>query len=568
MRRLLDRVSRLAAAHARWLAPCALFALLGFAILCGALGADFGEHWDEHYHLEGVRECVDGLVLAPRRYIYGSVYFLLGIAVLLAHNGWFLPAFFREVGRRQGGDIVDLDRYASVQRFQVEARAYLQSKAYLLETRMVFFCISSLSAVWIYLALRRLEPNRRLGALAGAAFAALSWELHYHGRFIAVDAMMAQLAALQLYLLIVAGSAPAGRPILPSILSAAIVAGVAFACKATGLAFAVPVVLLPFTRRLRSPSLGDRFGLAGLAALVFAVTAVALQPGTVFDLFRYVTTLRREAWEYGLGHSLHSNTTAGVVDRMASFLAWLWLAVPSPYPVAAAGLSAVTLLGLARFARDRPRLAIVGGSLAAVLLLTMATHPLLIVRQYLPLVPFLAVGFGLGVSGLQVHLRDRPLVLHGILLAMAVAFALNARWLASTALSVRTAGMDRTLDRLTADLFAHRQAVRLSPGVYAEIGDRLLDYRCRAPNGSTDAEPGAPLAIRSDERIWRANQLGLTRRTYGARWVNFDWYTPWVSRPESPPIFLLSAEGARRQHIHLEEHVLCTPVATGASAER
>ena len=230
------RLPGFARRHVAWLAPLSVLGLIGFSIVCGAIGIDFGWHWDEHYHVSGVRECVDGLTLWTHLYIYGSVYFYLGLLVVSAHNLGFLAAFFREVARKSDGAIVDLAGYDSVKRFQQSAHELLVSNRYLLETRMVFFCISALAALWVYLTVRKLYPGRYGGALGAAAFVALSWELHYHARFIAIDAVVAQLMAAELYLLSSTWTASRLPSFLGCYAGAAVVAGILFACKATGLA--------------------------------------------------------------------------------------------------------------------------------------------------------------------------------------------------------------------------------------------------------------------------------------------------------------------------------------------
>jgi len=551
-------LSRLAVWRPRWLAPLALAGLLAFSIVCGAIGVNFGDHPDEHYQIGGVQECIDGLVLAPRRYIYGNVYFLLGNAVVLADNPRFVPDFLREMRAREDGAIVELDQYNSVKRFQFLARQFLHSPRYLTEMRMVFFCLSALTAVWIYLAIRKVRPGRPLAALAGAAFVLLSWELHYHGRFIAVDALMAQFAALELYLLATAWSTRVYRSFILSYVAAAVVAGLAFASKATGLLLFVPVVILPFLWR---PPPGQRrraLPLAVLAGLVFLATVVVLQPGTLYDFPKYATTLRREAWEYSL-KQFQPHSTVSVGDRTSRFLQWQWLAVPSPYRLGAVFLSAITLVGVVRLVRDRFRLAVLCGSLVVLMVVTMAIHELMIVRQFLLLIPLQALAFGVGVAALQFHLARHPRLRRGLLLAVGLVFALNAGWLYRTARTIPGGDMTGTLDKLTADLLARPRRIRLSSLVYSAIAGRLTGYRCQAGDTAGEPERDAPFAIRVDERIWHANELGLTARTYGAQWVNFDWYTPWISNPSSPPIYVLPLEHARNQRIRVEAYGICTP---------
>jgi hypothetical protein len=553
----------LARRNCRWLSVAAVLGALAFAIVCGWLGRDFGDHWDESYHVDGVRLAVANLHFFHQRYIYGSVYLLLGVAVVFFHHPTFFPSFVREMRTMNTYDSArEVGQYQSVQAFQASAKTLIDSPDYVLQTRMLFFVTSSLAAIWVYLTLRKLYPGRYLGALAAAAFLIFSWELHYHQRFIAIDAVLAQVIAAALLLLTRAWLAASPRSFLFNYLGAAAVAGIAFSCKAPGLVAIVPVGLLPFLRPGPSPvpALRARDCL-GLAALVFAATAVVLQPGLAIDLPRMLATWASQAVNYE--NSAHVNMTFGVGERVGSFLAWLWLAVPSPYLGGSVLLSLIVVVGLARFVQSHRRLACLAGAVAVVLLTMMARHPLLIVRQYLMLIPLMALAFGVGVMALQARLaRRRPWLWRLALGAVAVVFLLNGRWLYASAMSIRQTTSDSILRDVAADLLRKPQTVRVSAGLFADLVPRLsTGFRCHDAETPAAAAHGAgsPLVIRVSERAWRANAYGLSRRFYGARPANYDWYPSWIARPASP-VLVLAPIQVRWYLPPNETFALCEPL--------
>lgn len=551
---------RFTATHARGLAIALVIGLILFSNLCGDAGADYGVHWDEHYQVEGVSACVDGLVFLPQKYIYGSIYFLVGMAVVLRHNRSFPAEFVHDLSSRAGGDIIDLAAYPSVQKFQRVSHGFLGSAEYLIENRVIFFALSSLVILWVYLLVRRLRPQRYAGALAAAAFVAGSWELQYHARFIAVDALMAQIFTGQLLLLATAwlASTPASR--VGWYLGSGAAAGLALSCKATGLAAFLPVALLPFLRT-EATSLKRRLGLAAAGLAVASLTAVLLQPGLLIDPLRVVSVLRREAWEYGGAVATHPNLTSGFLDRIGSFLTWLWLAVPSPFSGVAAVASTITTVGLVALVRQHRRLSIVGGVMFAALLFMMARTPLLIVRNDLAFIPLMAVGFGNGIAFLAGPLRARPWVSRLALAALLLLFVIQERWLYRAAASIRDSTAASIAADAAADLLASPRAVRLSPLAYAELAPRLAS-RFRCATAAPDSGD-LPLLIHVKERAWRSNSFGLSRRLYGPRDVNYEWYTSWIGRPEHSPLIVVSPRSARRQGVPATGFGVCQPAPAG-----
>ena len=560
---LIDRLRSLSDSSRRWLAAALVAGLIAFSIFCGYVGIDFGFHWDEGLQVAGVRNCVDKLMLMPSIYNYGSIYVLVGVAVLMAHHLGFFPAFLREMRGLHDNAISDVEGYQSVKEFQKSARALLDSPRYMLENRMVFFCLCSLTTLWVYLILRRLYPHRYLGALAAAAFVACSWEFQYHSRFIAVDALLAQIVAAELLLLVYCWLARTPRAFLGWYLAAAVGAGVAFTCKAPGLVALLAVVCVPFIRPLEH-SLSRRIGLAALAVIVTTAVAIILQPSFVVDPLRNLTVLARIAEEYAKTASDHPNTTAGIIDRAGSFLAWLWLEVPSPYLWISLVFSPIALFGLGCFMRDHRRLAILGGVIAVSLVVMMVRHPLMIVRNYLMLLPMLAIGFGLGLRTLHDRLGQRFQARWILLLVIAGLFVLNARWLHAAAVGIRDTSAEAIRQAVAVDLLRRPESVRLSPRAFVELVPRLSSrYRCQ-PGGAGGAggpsHPEAAVLLHIEEHKWRANVFGLSRRLYGPQAVNYDWYTTWNSRPDRSPIVIISARLARKQSLPVEPYGVCNPI--------
>ena len=148
---------------------CALF------IQTGWRGIDFGEHWDEHHHIQSARRTVETGVLLPKDYWHPSATFLLTFACA----GPELVA--KAIGR------------------PIDLKAALATEAWPLRVRRVFVVITALAMVWVHLLLSRWRGGGTARAWEGAIAAALlgtSWQFAYHARWIAADAVMVSFAAL------------------------------------------------------------------------------------------------------------------------------------------------------------------------------------------------------------------------------------------------------------------------------------------------------------------------------------------------------------------------------------
>jgi hypothetical protein len=543
----------------RLIALAGVIAGIAFWIHCGVQGIDFGYHWDEDYEVGGVRSSVKKMMILPQWYTYGNVYFLVGMAVVMRHHTDFPSAFLAEMRKRVASSIAEIETYSSVLEFQRTANDLLASPRYILETRQAFLWLSCLTGLWVYLFLRKLYPRRTLGPLAAAAFIVFSWELQYHARFIAMDTLVTQLVALELLLLLHAGSTVWPRTRLLCYCGAAVAAGLAFSCKAPALVGFIPLGMLPFLLRGRFAIL-RRTALAALGGLVAACTTFIMQPALLVDPLRFLATLASQSYEYNLNYG-HPSYTKDAFDRLTKFLEWLWLALPSPYPGVALFLSAVAIVGLLCLVYRHPRVALLFAGIAGMLFVTMLHHPLFIVRQYLMLSSMLAAGFGLGVMELYDLLAARPWAARAFVLGLAAVFFMHGRFLHAAAQGIRDL-TDEKVHRLAADELLRRpRPIRLSPQLKKTLAPLLeAGYRCPG-EGAAEANAEVPVVVRANEHAWHANVFGFARRFFGSREVNYDWYPTWVGRPDRPPILILSAEHARGQKLPFGQYMVCEPRA-------
>jgi hypothetical protein len=522
-------LARFASVAASWRAAALLVLLLiatFFAI--GAVGVDFGSHWDEWYHTDGVSDCIARLSLYPKGVSYGGPYFTLGFPVVLAHEWRHLVQLVPDL--RTHSQRMDPAGYPSMVQFKASALSLVASGSYVLQVRQVFLGMSSLAPLWMFLAARRAWPRRIGAALGAAAFIALSWELGYHARWIAVDALLVQVAALELFLFVgVWRAASSGRAVRWYCATAA-AAGAVFACKLTGVFGVLPVILTALV--LPAPwRLSRRLALLVLGGGCYLVTAFVLSPQVFLEPVKVLFALRGGSADYGdvSPADAYYVTPAAHLGRV---LVWLAGAVPSPFRGVAFGFSVVGLIGLGallRRPRDR-RMTLVWLSFPVSLIAVFSRNHLLIVRQYLMCMPVLAFFFARGLMVTWDFLRPRRPLLGAVFTAAVVGGMLaNVTFEAERARDVTRDSLQFVNAAAAADLLRSRQPVRMSQMVFDRLRPRLgAFYACR-PAQPTDQRIDHVLAA-WPEYAWRSNRLGFFHHSYGSAEVNLDYYATWAGQ--------------------------------------
>ena len=527
----------------------------------GLLGLDFGRHWDEPYQISGLSDCVGRLTLFPQRFIYNGLYFGLGVPVLLALT--FRP-FGKALGELFGAatPIGDPAAVPAVRAFQQSAESALQSRAYLLGTRGLFLAISTLTVAFVYLTVRRLYPRRYLPAVAAAAFVAGCLELQYHARFIAVDAPMAAFAALEVLLLSQAAAAPSPGRATRWYCGAAVAAGLILACKATGAFGLVPIAAAPWL--MSDVLVGGarrRLVLTLLGLLILFATAFVLSPAVFLDPFRYVAQLRVTQGDYNLRAIEHPHYVTGFFEHLRRLLVWFLAVVPSFLVLPALCFSGLALVGMVELLRRHRRLTLTWLTFVAAVILGLAPNRLLIVRNDLMLIPFMAVAFGAGVMAVGDRLR-RPDLRYALALLVAGTFVANGAWLFAAGLSVRTTTEATINAAVQRDLERHRRPIRVSPALY-DLMRLPLDryYRCQ-PAALDRAGPRSVLLKYSeyDDPKWRANRFHFHKALYSSWEVNYDWNSPaWIGKFYNQRVARITMDDARAIGLDMRPYWDCTP---------
>lgn len=513
----------------RTAAVALLAVFMALFLIDGLLGVDFGSHWDEWYHTQGVGGCIQRMSFMPDGLSYGGPYFTLGFPVVVAHQWHNLVDILRDM--RAQPFRMDPAAFPSVAKFKAEAIGLVNTPQYVIEVRSVFVAVTTLTILWAFLASLRCQPRRWGVALATAAFMAFSWEVGYHARWVAIDAPLTQFCALQLFLFCAAWRAPSDGPALRWYCASAAAAGAVFACKLTGVFAFLPVPLLPLVRRSSwRPS--KRVAVAALGTALFVLCSFALSPEFYLDPLHLLNVFRSGSADYNSTGTSYPYYV-GLWEHVWRLMMWLFLVVPSPYLAIAIMMSVVTLIGLGTLLRREPRMTLTWMTFLASFIGVFTHNHLFIVRQYLMCTPFLALCFGRGCATLWdlFRRRDRRLAAAFVTL-LTVGFVLNGVFEFGHAWRI-TRETQATMDHdLASDLKAHLAPVRMSRPVYDRVRPMIEGaYRCY-PSDVNDKSIPHFIAY-AMEHEWPSNRLYLFNRVYGADEINMNFYSFWLGRVHS-----------------------------------
>ena len=501
-----------------------LAAILLVSLFAGLIGIDFGRHWDEPERIGTVIHAIERGELLPNWYAYPSVvHDLLTVTAapeILRLS--FLPALT--------GATVDGTAF----------RHALQEHGFLLRARVVLFLASSFGAVWMYLFVRRWRRSE-LEALVAAALVAFSWELGYHARWLAPDVLTAASAALVLFATRRAMDAP-GRRVGSALALAGAAAGIGCGAKyPSGLLLVVPLVAAISASRRRR--VGATRGVA-LVLLGFAAAYLATTPGAVLQYGKFATDVRFEMAHYHRGHGGGHTIEPGVTHLVAE-LAYLALAALSPAAPLAAMLAALALVGAAATLREDREAAAMLLVFPVAYVGYMATQRVMMARNLLVVVLFLAALAARGVGVCRAATARWAFGEQAVCGAIGLALVTNAAWLVAAGWSCEHP--PDAVGGVTAMLNTAGDArYVLTPRVRAAVKARAAATGTPVPRAALETnppagEPGSPL---NDARaiavfyasdvpspgLWTANHWDYAIRWFGPREVNFDYYPSWMGQ--------------------------------------
>jgi hypothetical protein len=499
-------------------------------------GIDFGLHWDEQYQYGFLVNTITTGIIMPPQYNYPGMTYLLSLMSML----------HRVLGSLGQAPPADL----TLEAFSAAARP-------------LFCAVSASGGLWLFLGLwRRNEPRAVLAGGLAAAFYLSSFELSYHARWVAPDALMAAFTALFLMCLWQAERVPGRHGWL---FAAAVAAGLATSAKYTAGALVPALLLYVLLRNGRRPEgagwfrHGARLALLltqlGLVSIgVFAV----ITPGALLEPLAFYNGITIEARHYATGHVEAYGTkpydVADAADYARRLATYLVLVLLSSQPVLAAMTAAAALAGLAVTLRRTWRLGLVVGGLIGFYAAFFSQEKVFIVRNFLLFLPIMALLAGIGAEAAlcaALSLRSRPL---RFLTASAVAgWALCAigwnGWVETSAaqsIVVAKRAPGRYLEKHLARYLDEHPDARVAVSA---------DVRAKLANASPKAAAQIVEPARADRYLFLYSELGRGAHLkawpaseYGVyHWigpedVNFNYYPTWFA---SNRIIILDIKAAR-----------------------
>jgi hypothetical protein len=420
----------------RVLVATGLCAVIAIHVAAGVRGVGFGQMWDEGEQLSTVQRSVSSLTFAPASYYYGGLYQLPGFLAIAPTFVAHLPEIMGEL-KAAPSQPFEAKNYPSIRAAQAEARADIDRPEFRNLDRRIFVCLVSLIVVWVFIASHRVSGSP-WAALAAAAATGLSWELSYHGRWIAADALQAQFGALTFALIVVALDAKTPALRRRWFRLAAVATGLAVSCKVLGVFLLFPIVIAIWasTDERRFPrAIVLSLEACAIAFAVFAATT----PGLLLEPIHYLNDVLKVARVYATQFSDDYPLTEPRVGlRIAKIVSYLSIVLLSPYGAAAVALVLLAVVGAVVGLLQRRAKVIALLAFGLAYFAFVARQRVFVARNVLILLPVLAILMSAGLSHGVALVRRWRFGPSTVGLALAIVFAANARWIWHAAATVGT----------------------------------------------------------------------------------------------------------------------------------
>ena len=373
-------------------------------LYCAISSVHFGTHWDEASNIKPVQKMLTSGVLLPGYYNYPSLIYYIGLLTALTH----------------APDTAGADTLAAM---QLQLAEIAGSSAFKHQLREVFAVLTASTALFVILAARAAGTGWLAAAVSGAIVLS-SFQVFYHSRWIAPDCLVMLTAAMTIASAL---WAIRNKRLVPLLLTA-MSAGLATAAKYP----AGVLLLLPLFAATCASDVPSR---AARVLVVFAATYLVVTPGTVLEPAQFVTDVLGEMDGYRrLGHYTYTvDPGLPLLGRIVDFLAFR---LASPHEVISLLVLTATIVGVAAAWRRDWRVAVLLAATPVVYIIYFATGRVLIVRNLLILVPFIAILTAITVDTLASSFRSRA-TRAGIPFAVAALLALNWPTLLQATKSVR-----------------------------------------------------------------------------------------------------------------------------------
>ena len=421
--------------------------LVAVFVLTGWKGRDFGRHWDEGFNLDKISRPLTNGVFLPGSYTYPGMVFDLGTMALLPETIPFLirttkelpPSYPSYSARYQ--EIVPNEKVAPLV-------AFASGEAFLLRLRGIFLVLTSLSGVWVFLAVRACKRSGWEGVFA-AAVLLTSWEIAYHARWVAPDALQMQFVAL--WLMLFAFALRSSSRTLLWLRLAAAAAGLACGTKYQGAILLLPVLIHTFVvARALFPARPVPAIAKELACIVGIFTAVFLviTPGVILEPLPFWHSVRTIGHIYASGHGGY--TVDSVAQHGYRLLVYLIAVLTSHWAILAGVLSICAAFGAVAMGKKEPLTSALLLCAPLLYVCCVVFCRVMIVRNYLLLAPFLAFFAARGAFHIGKSLAGAVWLRRIMVTCFVVLFSINLIFLGVAARSIRK----RAATRFGADIVA------------------------------------------------------------------------------------------------------------------
>lgn len=493
----------------RW---CLVALPLAVFLWSGWRGIDFGDHWDAGHRVLDLTTALQEQTLLPEEYNYPSMTFWLTVAAITPE------AFAR----------ADLD--SATREFEGPLAQYVYSPEFQIRCRLLFLLVSSLSILWIFAASLAWR-NKPWEALLAACFVAGSFEVGYHSRWVAPDAVLMQFGALSLLACVCALRDKQGRGWLTL---AVIAAGMAAGTKYTGGIFLLPVLFVTWHARRNAVSLLR-------AVAIFGATFLVTTPGVLLEPTKFLEDVVFEFNHYAEGHIGFS--VDGGWDHFTRNMRYLIVAGPSRAPLVSLLISVLGVLGVVGLWRDSKPLAFTVLLVPVLFVPYISSQSVMFVRNLIPLMPVAALVSARGAGLLFESIGSQPArAALGSAIALVTLFNLGLALQAAE--TVHGSDEARLFAGMDAYFAEHpEQVIQLSPNV--RTGMKTAGFEFPANVRRSPAEDARFLAtFRRELRTrgyWPSNDPQLVEAVIGPLSANYDYYSTWWA----PHLIVMDLEKAR-----------------------
>jgi hypothetical protein len=485
-----------------------IFAVLWiYIIITGVRGIDFGTHWDERKLMKSVRDSVLKGELLPGWYNYPSMIYDL---VVLSASPEILSDYLQN--RSEFADHMEI---------------WLVDKGLILRSRKIFLGLVSLSILWVYLLTFKWTGQWTL-ALLGSAILASSWEVAYHARWIAPDAILMQFGVLSILLVFLAlGSLGKYRLIWLSL--ATITAGLACGTKYFGGIFLLPIFIGGHKiLNDKETRWGEYLVLYAFLGAIFALSFLLTTPGALIDRSTFVQDIQFEIEHYRDGH--RGYTVNPGREHAVLLSQYLFGVFFSKYQGISIVFSVFALIGLYSILKEHWKKYETWIFLSPPLfyLPYMTLQKVMQVRNYLLLFPFLAIlcAIGIGAVWKSKLIQSNMMTRYLLIIGMTLGLVINFIWIYSSANSIVTRKTIDQSEALQNYLNAHQETnFYLSEKVRRLLHDEDRNELQNIVNSPSNATAYVCLSRELKEPI--ANRLGVYNPVFGPYEVNFDYYPSW-----------------------------------------